>query len=737
MPYTLTEKDGIKLIVDGPNLDISVDASEIAQDILNALKTVDGTGSGLDADLLDGQQGTHYLARASHTGTQLASTISDFNTAANARIDARVTKAFVDNLGINATQLQGNNGAHYLARANHTGTQLASTISDFSTATNGLIDTRVNKSFVDTLGINAVQLEGENKAYYRGRANHTGTQLASTISDFNTAADARVNTLVPQIVTANFVNQLNVNADTVSNLTATQLLARANHTGTQTVSTLSDYTTATDTRIDNRVTKTFVDNLNINAATLNAQNAAYYLSRANHSGTQTTATISDFGTQVDSKIDTRVNKAFVDALNVDADTLDSLDSTYLLARENHTGFQDGTTVTYDPTGHDLVSTNMQAAIDELDFKKADVASLSSNIILYSTTAASNVPPYNKLVTDTNDPDYDEPAVEVATGAVTGQNQLVAAFISEPSVIIGNPGIISITTVGSLRRISGNDGANFYFTISKRDSAGNEVVLGTSGNTPVVNEPNFKQFAEYAILNNGLFVDTDRIVIKYFANRVGNTTAGNFEIRVGGSDPVRTLLPVPVSVIPAENASGIIAATANFNGILSGADDTVQKALDTIDNHTHLASAITDFSTATAGVVTKAFVEALNVELAALKATGATAGHVLTANGTGGATWQNALANVGIQDLNDVNYSFGPPVQGDQLIYNETTSTWQPQTPVGSGDMLKSTYDQNFNNIVDRAETLNDGNVEVFAQEVRDIIDSDPVGQALVFSIAFS
>lgn len=36
----------------------------------------DGSGSGLDADLLDGQDGTHFLNRTNHTGTQPASTIT-------------------------------------------------------------------------------------------------------------------------------------------------------------------------------------------------------------------------------------------------------------------------------------------------------------------------------------------------------------------------------------------------------------------------------------------------------------------------------------------------------------------------------------------------------------------------------------------------------------------------------------------------------------------------------------
>lgn len=38
----------------------------------------DGSGSGFDTDKLDGQEGSYYLSRNNHTGTQTASTISDF-----------------------------------------------------------------------------------------------------------------------------------------------------------------------------------------------------------------------------------------------------------------------------------------------------------------------------------------------------------------------------------------------------------------------------------------------------------------------------------------------------------------------------------------------------------------------------------------------------------------------------------------------------------------------------------
>lgn len=62
-----------------------------ANEILTSLKTVDGTGSGLDADLLDGQEATAFAA-ASHTHT--ASNITDFDTevANNSAVTANTAK---------------------------------------------------------------------------------------------------------------------------------------------------------------------------------------------------------------------------------------------------------------------------------------------------------------------------------------------------------------------------------------------------------------------------------------------------------------------------------------------------------------------------------------------------------------------------------------------------------------------------------------------------------------------
>jgi hypothetical protein len=97
--------------------------------------------------------------------------------------------------------LDGQAGAYYLARANHTGTQLAATISDFNTAVRL---NRLDQLAVPTaaVALNAQKITGlatptaatdaATKAYAEARANHTGTQLAATISDLSTAVDARI-----------------------------------------------------------------------------------------------------------------------------------------------------------------------------------------------------------------------------------------------------------------------------------------------------------------------------------------------------------------------------------------------------------------------------------------------------------------------------------------------------------------------------------------------------------------
>jgi len=69
---TSGDVDGRDVSVDGTKLDgieSGATADQTAAEILTAVKSVDGTGSGLDGDLLDGQEGSYYLDYNNFTST--------------------------------------------------------------------------------------------------------------------------------------------------------------------------------------------------------------------------------------------------------------------------------------------------------------------------------------------------------------------------------------------------------------------------------------------------------------------------------------------------------------------------------------------------------------------------------------------------------------------------------------------------------------------------------------------
>jgi hypothetical protein len=246
-------------------------------------------------------------------------------------------------------------------------------------------------------------------------------------------------------------------------------------------------------------------------------------------------------------------------------------------------------INYDNNDADLMSVNVKGALDELSLSKADVSLLSSNIVLYPTTVESDVTGYFRQVSSTGDSDYNSTAVDVGTGTISSSAQLIASLISDANQFTGNPGIVNITTIGNIAKTAGNSQqyAEFYFEIYRRESTGTETLLATSSTTGAVNpvDSNYYQFSASTQLNDGDWVSTDRVVIKYYANMLGNT-GSEYNFQFGGASPVRTQLPVPVSVIPSDLAEDILIDTTNFNGILSGADTNVQHALETIDDHNH-------------------------------------------------------------------------------------------------------------------------------------------------------
>ena len=191
--------------------------------------------------------------------------------------------------------------------------------------------------------------------------------------------------------------------------------------------------------------------------------------------------------------------------------------------------------------------------------------LPSNLNLFATNVSSDIATYFKLVTSIDDPDYNDTAVDIPTGAITTTGQFIAALATTANVLVGNPGIINLLTIGNVRRTSGTGTAEFYYEVYHRDSTGTETLIATSNNTPPVSAAIYTEFLAAALLNNGVFLATDRIVVKYYADRIAGGSNPEYEFQFGGTSPVRTTFPVPASNIPLDATP----TSGSTNGVQSG------------------------------------------------------------------------------------------------------------------------------------------------------------------------
>lgn len=202
------------------------------------------------------------------------------------------------------------------------------------------------------------------------------------------------------------------------------------------------------------------------------------------------------------------------------------------------------------TGYDTdLYPNEKATHDALDLK-LNISDLPTNLTLYPTNVASDVAGYVKMVTDIHAPDYNTVAVDVSTPAITGTGQLVSQRITDAGVLIGQPGVFNFTTFGNIRRLSGSGTAEFYTQAYHRDSLGVETLVGTSSPSVVVVNGTYAEFTTSGVWDDGEFSATDRIVIKSYANRIVGGSDPVYQFQFGGTTPVRTLLPVPFSVVDA-------------------------------------------------------------------------------------------------------------------------------------------------------------------------------------------
>ena len=179
------------------------------------------------------------------------------------------------------------------------------------------------------------------------------------------------------------------------------------------------------------------------------------------------------------------------------------------------------------------------------------ADLPSTLDLFATTYASDIPGYSVLVRNITDSRFNTIAVDVSTGVITTTTQLVGSLISDANTISGNPGIFNIITIGNISRTSGTGQAEFFFRVYKRSDLGVETLITESSKTLPVTNGGYTEFSATALWNDGIFLNTDRIVLKYYADRLTSPVGSNptYKFQFGGISPVRSTAAVPVAVLP--------------------------------------------------------------------------------------------------------------------------------------------------------------------------------------------
>jgi hypothetical protein len=178
--------------------------------------------------------------------------------------------------------------------------------------------------------------------------------------------------------------------------------------------------------------------------------------------------------------------------------------------------------------------------------------LPSTLDLFATTSADPlISGYTALVRNIADPRFDTIAQDVTTPVIDGLEIACGSLITDPNILSGNPGIFNFTLSGNIRKLSGPTAsrAEFYFRIYKRTSAGVETLISESAKVLIPNNGlTYALFSTIALWNDGVFLNTDRIVLKFYGDLTGSGSGGTYQFQFGGISPVRGTAAIPVAVI---------------------------------------------------------------------------------------------------------------------------------------------------------------------------------------------
>ena len=318
------------------------------------------TSSSTTAPVPVAQDDLLYLTdRANHTGTQLASTISDFDTAAalaavdaleagtNISLDKTVAgKVTISSTATGVTDLNHTTDTETVTVTSSTGANTAipaATTSDagvMTAADRATLD-NLNETITDAIGATLVQGAGISLSF--DDANNALT-ISSTVTAPGTDLD-NVPAADSIVISSSTGNNTTIPAATATSagiFTAANFTAlagatdRANHTGTQSIATLSDFGTGvanvTVSYLQAGTGITFDQGPGNSSLTINSTGATDLATTATGSAVTVTNTT---GTDATIPAATTTEAGVLTA--ADKSKLDSLDQAFLLDRSNHTG----------------------------------------------------------------------------------------------------------------------------------------------------------------------------------------------------------------------------------------------------------------------------------------------------------------------------------------------------------------------------------------------------------------
>ena len=237
--------------------------------------------------------------RANHTGTQTASTISDFDTEVSNNTDVAANTTFRNSKGT------ANGVAELDANGTVPSAQLPSFVDD-------VLEYNDFASLPATGETGKIYITlDDNKTYRWGGSVYVtiGTSLALGETSDTAYRGDRGKIAYDHSQTAH------APADATHNSPDSTLLDRANHTGTQTASTISDFDTEVSNNTDVSANTTHRNSAHAPSDATHNSPDSTLLDRSNHTGTQTASTISDFDTEVSNNTDVSANTTFINNIN--------------------------------------------------------------------------------------------------------------------------------------------------------------------------------------------------------------------------------------------------------------------------------------------------------------------------------------------------------------------------------------------------------------------------------------